>query len=243
AASCRGRAIVAGRSTQSLGLMSDAAAPSLESVWAHREEQVFPALFGPVTRGVSPLDAELFTHAFKQSSIDPRWLHYGVFEFAPTERRSSWLYATSGFSNPWEQEPSEFGSSQISGFGSELVLEAPSQGDWAVRVLKQLLAYNILLAHGRLGDFEPLRHGARVPLGGPINGESDSEIRFVAIAKPIHFEATFHLDSGQVDLLQVIGITAQERDWAKEHGTAELVALLTERKAFPVTDPSRRSVA
>ena len=109
--------------------------------------------------------------------------------------------------------------------------------------MKQVLAYNILLAHGRFAGFDPLRQGARVPLGGPINGDPDSEIRFVAIAKPIHFEASFQLDSGRVELLQVVGITAQERDWAKEHGTAALVAVLTERNAFPVTDPSRRSVA
>jgi len=203
---------------------------------------VFPALFGPVSRGIFPLSAAVFTQTFKQQSVDPRWLHCGVFEFAPTETRSSWLYATSGLSNPSEQDPSEFGESKLSGFGSELVLEAGLQADWAVRALSQLLAYDILLAHGRFGEFEPLHYGARVPLGGSINGGSDSEVCFVAIARPTHFEAAFQLDSGRVDLLQVVGITGSERDWAKQHGTEDLVTLLAEQGAFPVTDPSRRSV-
>jgi hypothetical protein len=222
--------------------MGSSAIPSLESVWESREERVFPTLFGPAARGIFPLSAELFTRTFKQESIDPRWLHYGVFEFAPTETRKSWLYATSGFSNPWDQDPSDFAESQISGFGSELVLEVGIQSDWAVQALRQLLAYDILLAHGRFGEFEPLHQGARVPLGGPINGESDSKIRYVAIARPTHYEATFQLDSGLVDLLQVVGITEAERDWAKQHGTEKLVAMLAESNAFPITDPSRRSV-
>jgi hypothetical protein len=222
--------------------MGTSAVPSLESVWEHREERVYPALFGPVTRGIFPLSADLFTQTFKQQSVDPRWLHYGVFEFAPTLKRKSWLYATSGFSNPWEQDPSEFGKSQFSGFGSELVMEARMQADWAVRTLRQLLAYDILIAHGRFGELDPLRSGARVPLGGPINGEPDSPICFIAIARPTHYEATFQLDSGRVDMLQVIGITAPERDWAKQHGTHDLVTMLAEQNAFPVTDPSRKSV-
>jgi hypothetical protein len=152
------------------------------------------------------------------------------------------LYVTSGFSNPWEQEPSDYGSSQFSGFGSELVLEVPSQSDWAVQALMQLLAYDILLAHGRLGEFGPLSFGARVPLGGPINKDDSSKIRFVAIGRATHYDPTFELDSGQVDLLQVVGITASERDWAKQHGTEKLLAILAELGAFPVTDPSREAV-
>jgi hypothetical protein len=222
--------------------MNSSSGPSLESVWEHREESVFPSLFGRVSRGIFPLSAELFSQTFKQESVDPRWLHYGVFEFAPTSARGSWLYVTSGFSNPWEQEPSDYGSSQFSGFGSELVLEVPCQADWAVQALRQLLAYDILLAHGRLGEFGPLRSGARVPLGGPINRDDSSRIRYVAIGTATHYDPTFKLDSGQVDLFQVVGITASERDWAKQHGTEKLLEILAEHGAFPITDPGREAV-
>lgn len=46
---------------------------------------------GPRVRGIFPLQVEMFTGQFGQSNVDPRWLHYGVFEFAPTETRHSWL--------------------------------------------------------------------------------------------------------------------------------------------------------
>jgi hypothetical protein len=66
----------------------------LEEVWRIREEDVYPGLFGPRVRGIFPLQVEMFTGQFGQSKVDPRWLHYGVFEFAPTETRHSWLYGS-----------------------------------------------------------------------------------------------------------------------------------------------------
>ncbi len=227
--------------TPTLGLMNTL--PSLESVWQHREEFVFPSLFGPVSRGTFVLSIDLFTNVFRQTDVDPRWLHYGVLEFAPTAHRSSWLYATSGASNPWEQEPQDYGSSQFSGFGTELVLETPTQAQWAVEALARLLAYNILLAHGRFGEVQPLDYGARVPLGGPINGDPASALRLVAIGRADHYDATFSLASGAVDLLHVVGITESERDYAKIHGTVDLIDLLRKTGAFPVTDPARPTAA
>lgn len=80
----------------------------LERVWKIREEEVYPALFGAVSRGIFPLTQQLFADRFGQADIDPRWLFHGVFEFAPTANRPSWLYVTSGYSNPWEQEATEY---------------------------------------------------------------------------------------------------------------------------------------
>jgi hypothetical protein len=216
--------------------------PSLESVWQQREEVVYPSHFGPVSRGIFALTFDLFTDTFGQSEVDPRWLHHGVFEFAPTASRNSWLYATSGASNPWELEPGDFGASDFSGIGTELVLESPSQGQWAIEALARLLAYNILLAHGRFGEVDPLDYGARIPLGGPINGTSTSALRFAAIGRADHYAARFSLASGAVDLLQVVGISEPERDYAKVNGTTALIELLRGAGAFPITDPMRASV-
>src|SRR6476660_3928465 len=77
-----------------------------ERVWEYREESLYPALFGSGKRGIFPIQAEMLTGTFKQESFDPRWLHYGVFEFAPAADRDSWLYVTSGMSNDWEQTSS-----------------------------------------------------------------------------------------------------------------------------------------
>ena len=216
--------------------------PSLESVWEEREERIYPSLFGPLSRGVFALEGSLFADTFRQTDIDPRWLHYGVLEFGPTSDRGSWLYVSTGFSNPWEQEPAEYANADFSGFGSELVLEVPSQRDWAIRALKQLLAYDILLAHGRFGEASALDYGDRVPLGGPINGDPTSTLRYVAVCQPTHYPGSFRVASGQVDLLHLVGITESERDHARQHGTSELVALLMAAGAYPVTEPSRRTI-
>ena len=116
--------------------------------------------------------------------------------------------------------PDEYADSEFSGFGSELVFETPGQADWAVRALARLLSNDVLLAHGKFGDIDPLSPGARVPLGGPINGDPASPIRFVAIGVAAHYSPTFKLASGQ----------------------AALIDTLAGQGAFPVTDPSRRAV-
>ena len=58
-----------------------------ERVWEYREEVLYPSLFGHKSRGIFPIQAEMLTGLFKQETFDPRWLHYGVFEFAPTSTR------------------------------------------------------------------------------------------------------------------------------------------------------------
>ena len=59
---------------------------SFERVWEHREEPIFPLLFGPTSRGTFVLCGELFAGVFSQESYDPRWRHYGVIESAPQPR-------------------------------------------------------------------------------------------------------------------------------------------------------------
>ena len=89
----------------------------LEEVWRLSEERVYPTLFGPVGRGIFSLTQELFGKRFGQRDVDPRWLFLGVFEFPPTPERSSWLYVTSGYSNPWNEEPEAYNPAGESGFG------------------------------------------------------------------------------------------------------------------------------
>ncbi len=224
------------------GIASKASsAPSFEEVWRHREEVAYPELFGEMSREIFALSIELFTETLRQTTVDPRWLHHGVFEYKPSPTRDTWLYVTSGTSNPWEQEPEEYDPEAYSGIGSELVLETAQQSDWAVDFLAKLLAYNILLAHGRLGEAEPLDYGARASVGGPIDGNADSLLRAVVIAEPSTFPSAFQLPSGKVDLLEVVGITEAERDFAKAEGSAALLSLLKSRSHFPRTDPRRES--
>jgi hypothetical protein len=216
---------------------------SLESVWEYREEKLYPQLFGKLSRGIFPLSAELFRGVFKQEAVDPRWLHLGVLEFAPSADRNSWLYVSSGGSTPWETEPASYNPEEYSWLGVEFVLEAPQQADWPVSTLQRLLAYHVLLCLGRYGDAPGLDYGDRLPAGGPIDGSNDSLIRFMALTKPGHYPGTGQLDSGKFDFLHVIGITEAERNFAKSHGTEELIAILEKEGAYPVTNPGRTEAA
>jgi hypothetical protein len=213
---------------------------ALEKVWSEREEVVYPRLFGPSARdGIFVLGFDLFSEIFKQENVDPRWLHYGVVVRGPTDR-GTYYYVTSGASNPWEIEPRDYTKQEFSGFGTELVLETTECSDWPIVALQRLLAFNILLVHGRYGKADPLDYWHRIPLGGLVVG--DSELTNFLIAPPEGYEPQFQLASGKVDLLHVSGITDDERDYAKEHGSSALLELLKRHGAFPVTDPARRSV-
>lgn len=210
-----------------------------ERVWEYREETLYPQLFGDAGRGIFVIPHELFAKTFGQPDIDPRWLHYGVFEYAPAPSRSSWLYVTSGMSTPWEDEAGE--SSAVSGLGYEFVFESSVQGNWAIRRLWQLMAYQILLSHGRYPGREPLGLFDRLPLRSPIWSE-DSEIEHLMIAPADPPTGSQRLESGSFDLLRIVGITEAEAAFARSHGGDVLLAQLRMSAAFPVTDPARHTV-
>lgn len=148
---------------------------TLEDVWRIREEDVYPKLFGPVSRGVFPLDAKDFA-MFGIDDPDPRCLHHCVIEFAPTQSRSSWVYVTSGYSNPWHEEPEEYSRDGDSGSGVEFVMETDRQGDWAIVHLRRMLTLELLLGSGRIGK-GPLGLHDRIPLKEPIDWVEGHPVR------------------------------------------------------------------
>jgi hypothetical protein len=150
---------------------------NLEEVWRIREQDVYPKLFGPVSRGIFPLTRELFCRRFGQVDVDPRCLSLGVIEFAPTLDRPSWLYVTSGHSNPWEDDPQDYRHENESGAGVEFMLAASEQGDWAIRTLQTMLAYDLLLGAGQFANGKRLSLHDRIPLRAPINGDQTCQIR------------------------------------------------------------------
>jgi hypothetical protein len=210
----------------------------LEKAWETREERVYPEILGKAQSGIYTLPGELFSEKFKQDSIDPRWLHIGIFEIPPTSKRNSWLYVSSGLSNPWEDREDEF-----SGIGIELVFETNSSAKWAISFLQNMVAYNILLAAGRFGEqYSILSEGDRVPLRSSIDGSSDSAIQNTMVSAPDHFDKSFKLESGQVDFLHFVGISDAELAEAKKSSSAELLLKLKAAGAYPVTDPRRKSI-
>ena len=214
----------------------------LEEVWRIREEEIYPGLFGGQQRGIFPLTPELFQIQFKRAEIDPTWLFYGVLEFGPTPVRPFWLYVTSGNSNPWIVAPEDYDAGGDSGQGIEFMLASTEQGDWAVRTLQSMLAFDILLGVGHFPGREPLGNGDRIPLRAPIDGDEASLVRNVILSLPETLPREFGLPSGGVALLTFTGVTDTEIAYGKAKGTNELVSRLQEAGCYPVTDPKRRSV-
>src|SRR4051794_41676142 len=113
-----------------------------DRVWEHREEVLYPSLFGETCRGIFPVQVEMLTGVFKQETFDPRWLHYGVVEFAPTGARRSWLYVTSGMSNDWDAE--RIDGTTPSGLGYEVVFQTTEPSEWPIIRFVHLMAFQLL---------------------------------------------------------------------------------------------------
>lgn len=216
---------------------------NLEEIWRIREEEVFPALFGSTGRGIFPLSPELFSQRFGQNDIDPRWLSLGVIEFPPAPDRQHWLYVTSGYSNPWDEEPADHSPHGESGAGVEFTFAVSEQGDWAIQTLQAMLALDLLLGSGRIPNGQQLALNARIPLGGPLNGDPACEIRNLVLVEREGGPQSFSLPSGEVMLVGFTGITDEDLRFAKANNSAALIEKLRIAGCHPVTDPHRRSIA
>jgi hypothetical protein len=205
-----------------------------QNAWTVREEQFYQSFFGPNSGGIYPLDHHVFA-GFAKGDVDPRWLTHGVIKFPPTTTRRSWLYATSGLSNAWDdEEPNPDG---WSGLGCELIIEASADFDWALSLLRRLLAFQILLGWGRYEGKEPLVIGDRIPLRNSIDGEQ-SPLTWCLVAPPVGYPAKFQLPSGNVEFLHLVGVTEVEAQFAKENGYEELLRRISP-VGYPVTNPAR----
>ena len=214
----------------------------LDTITKLRDEDIYPSLFGKMGRGTFPLREEVFA-PFGVMEVDPRWLRVGVTEFQPSDDRASWVYVTTGYSDPWEVAPEDYDPEGESGNGVEFVMETPERADWAVMRLQSLVAFDILAAAGRLGDAEPLAYLDQLPLQHPIDGGETSELKTMVICPPEGLAKGFALPSGKVALAQAVGLTNAEAAQAAEFGLATIADKLRPLGAYPVTVPERDSVA
>ena len=215
-------------------------AHDLESVWELREEQLYPALFGDIARGVFVLEPNDFAQ-LGCGQVDPRWLHLGEFEMAPTPSRPSWVYVTSGGSTPWEDAPDQYDPEAYSWLGVEFLLETPEPADWAIHLLKRLFAFHVLSAHGHFGERPGITLGARIPIRAPLDRGSSALDSVIAVAPP-WVAATQSLPSGKFDLVELVGVTGDELAFAKAEGTTALFERLVAAGVGTLTDVRRASV-
>ena len=203
----------------------------LEDAWEEREEVVYPEVFGDTGPGIYPLSNDVFEQLDAQS-VDPRWLTHGVFQSPPNDTRNTWVYVTSGMSNPWESdEPQDY-----SGFGVEFVLETEQASTWAINVLLTLMAYNLMLASGQMGEPGLLDYGDRIPFA------LSDDIAAMVIAPTFQLPENIDIKSGRVDFLQIVGVTEAELTHAQETSSEALIELLIEETGGLITAKQRKSV-
>ena len=203
----------------------------LEDAWEEREEVVYPEVFGDAGPGIYPLSNDVFEQLDAQS-VDPRWLTHGVFQSPPNDTRNTWVYVTSGMSNPWESdEPQDY-----SGFGVEFVLETEQASTWAINVLHTLMAYNLMLASGQMGEPGLLDYGDRIPFA------LSEDIAAMVIAPPFQLPENIDIKSGRVDFLQIVGVTEAELTHAQETSSEALIEMLIEETGGLITAKQRKSV-
>ncbi len=191
-----------------------------EEIWRVREEEIYPKLFGPVSEGIFPVPLERL-QAGKVD--DPRWTTCGVFRFAPTAERNSWIYVSSGLSNEWFEE--ELLPKNVSGFGCEFALETLERADWPIHRVHEMMTFQIGLCLDQYDGAPPLGYNDRIPIGGPIDF-ADSELTHLTVIQPTNFPAEFQQASGVADWFQLVGITKPEVLFAKENGPEALIETL-----------------
>jgi suppressor of fused protein SUFU len=211
-----------------------------ERVWEYREETLYPQLFGTRnTEGIYVLTFELFEQRFKTNQIDPRWLNHGVLRYEPSTSSPTWKYVSSGLSNAWEDDRPQ--PTQPSGYGIEFALETASEESWALQVVLNLVAYQLLLGVGRFGEARVIGDFHRIPLNAPIDGESSSVTHLLVVPARENWQE-LPLESGTFSILHLVGITADEAQFAREQGSDKLISALKEQTLFPATDAHRASV-
>ena len=209
-----------------------------QRIWRAREEEIYPRLFGDVGQEIHTITPGLFKNLGIQS-VDPRWLTHGILVSPPGKSRLSWLYVTSGLSNPWGVNPDVVATNEFSGLGFEFLIQTTASATWPIAVLNRLMAIQILIAAGQK-EGQLLEPFDRVGLGESIDG-GVSELKNLFVAPPEDIPSRIQTESGLVDMLVCVGISDAELQFARAQDGPGLLQLLKHHGHFPVTDPNRVS--
>lgn len=198
----------------------------LEDAWEEREDIVYKKLFKDIPDSVyspeDPSDVVIGGDLLMLAC-------WGVYEIPPSEDRDYWVYLTTGLSNPLEDTVEE-----ISGFGCELMIRLPKKSPWAINLLFNLMGYVLTTE-------KPFEQGHRMPLNSPIQAGSDTALNTILFWAPEDMQGSLELKSGEFQLLDLIGITEDEFQFAKANSSEALISKLKQLPNFPVTDVERSS--
>lgn len=210
------------------------------SIWANREDVVYLKLFGELNDAFKIMP-DVFESGFGLSVEEEFWLAHAVLEYKPTEKRKSWLYVTSGLSNPVGQDPSSLDEKGYSGLGFEMLIETKEQCHWPVHLLHDLTAYQVLVAcskiEGEVFDFDQV-----VPIGKILPESNLAHVVILESVDGCSYPPGFLLESGGVDLFVLFGMTDDEVITISSKEPSDLISKYQELEGFPIIDVHRKSV-
>ncbi len=160
---------------------------------------------------------------------------YGVSVYESQKQQPHLHYITYGFSDLYEKEDEE---SEVSGYGFELTfrLSAPKGIEppvWVVNFLQNLARYVFQSGNG----FGP---GHTIPLNSPICLESETQICTVIFVEDPEL-GTIETPNGEVQFLQVLGLTENELDATQCWNALSFAELVQEFNPLLITDVDRDS--
>ena len=153
---------------------------------------------------------------------------------------SGYYFVTSGLSQPGPEQPAQSNEKDaFSGLGIELVIQSPDDSKWPFGVLQGLVNYMLFQENARL-----VMPGDRIPCNGPLVTGSDTDLCYLIAASSDKYETQGRLPAGDVDLVQLIGVTEGEANramaWGRgTGGTLILGEVLKRLGVNELTEPTR----
>jgi hypothetical protein len=176
------------------------------------------------------------SHLEKDNVFNPNMStqRIAVLTYAPNDSRPYWMYITSGLSNPWYQDvPSE-----VSGFGTELIVKTKKDARWPIQLLRRL-AYYILSYTGTLSP------GKILNMSEALTKNANSKINNILVwYEDIAPDCWYQLPSGGFGIFATIGITEDECRFAEsvDYGPWCIQQVLRQTNIGQITDPDRDCV-
>src|SRR5262249_54453591 len=156
-------------------------------------------------------------------------LIYGISAYRATDPVPHWHFVTYGFSELYAKESKD---PAVSGWGFELTFrltrgpeETPP--NWSINFLMNLGKYV------RRSN-NPFGAGNVMDLNGPIAWGTDTAIRAIAFTLDPQLE-TIDTPNGQVQFLQIVGLTLDEHAACGDWHTAPVLDLLREKNPLLIT--------
>ena len=213
-----------------------------EDCWADRDEVEYPKLFGAISEDVYTLEQSGALEAWLESDLaevkelDPNWGGLGVRVAPPSPEYPYWTYVTSGLSNPFTVAPGQdITPDAKSGIGYEMVIHTTEEAKWPVLRLLDMMAYNLVCLRA-------FAMGHRYPVEGTLDGSAECKLNGFVFVKDPERPSHFQLESGQVELLTLVGVTKNEMAFSRSNGMDRLLAKLVAAGTGYITHTNREQV-